>query len=278
SDIVVEHTQAKSRDGTLVPMTILSPKAAKRDGKTPTMLYGYGSYGIPIMPNFQTVRRGWFDEGAIMAYAHVRGGGELGRAWQDGGSKGNKERSFEDFIACAETLVANHVTDSEHLSAYGGSAGGILVNSVVVRRPDLFRAAFVEVGDANMLRVEQYPDGPQSAEEFGSVKTLEGFRGLLAMDAYHHVVPHTRYPAMMYSTGVNDPRVPSWSPAKMAARVQAATGSGRPVLMRVDFDAGHGVSSTRSQITELRADFYSFLLWQLGHPAFSAEPESTSGP
>lgn len=271
SDIRVEHLVAKSRDGTLVPLTVLRAGRAPRNGANPTMLYGYGAYGIPLKPNFQEVRRAWFDAGGVIAFAHVRGGGEFGRAWQEGGARQNKGRSFEDFIACAEALIEANVTSSSQLSAYGGSAGGILVSGAVVRRPELFRAAFVEVGDVNMLRIEQYPDAAQSIEEFGSTATLEGFRGLLQMDAFHHVTSGTAYPAMLFSTGMNDPRVPSWSSAKMAARMQAATSSGRPVLLRADFDGGHGVGSTKEQLLELRADFYSFLLWQLGHPDFQTE-------
>ena len=273
SDIVTERVVVRAHDGTAIPMTILHRADMKRNGQNPATLYAYGSYGIPVLPSFQAVRRAWFDAGGIIAYAHVRGGGEFGKAWRDSGSKANKVNSITDYIECAEALIKTGMTSSAHLAAHGGSAGGIVVNNAIVRRPDLFRAAVVEVGYADAMRFEDGPDGPQNVQEFGSVKTEGGYRALAAMDPYERVVTGTEYPAVMFTGGLNDPRVPIWQPAKMAARLQAATRSDRPLLLRVEFEGGHGLGATRSQAVEVRADMYSFLLWQLGDRSFTPRSE-----
>lgn len=266
-DVEVRHLSATSADGTRVPLTVLARRGTPSDGQSPTWLWGYGAYGISTTPNFRPVRRAWFDAGGVIAIAHVRGGGEFGRPWHQAAIREHKVRAVFDYIACAEELVRARVTSPGRIAAYGRSAGGILAGGAITRRPDLFGAAFIDVGALNMLRIGQWPNGPPNAEEFGSVDTPEGFRGLLEVDAYHHVTPGVRYPAVLLATGVNDPRQPAWSPAKMAAALQASTASGRPVLLRVDFDGGHGGAlATRAQQTELMADAYSFLLWQLGRP------------
>jgi prolyl oligopeptidase len=266
-DIEARHLSAKSADGTRVPLTVLARRGIAFDGQNPTWLWGYGAYGISTTPSFRPVRRAWFDAGGVLAVAHVRGGGEFGRPWHQAAVRENKVRAVFDYIACAEELVRARVTSPERLAAYGRSAGGILAGGAITRRPDLFGAAFVDVGALNMLRIERWPGGPPNAEEFGSVDTPEGFRGLFEIDAYHHVSPGVRYPAVLLATGVNDPRQPAWSPAKMAAALQASSASGRHVLLRVEFDGGHGgVQATREQQIELTADAYSFLLWQLGRP------------
>jgi prolyl oligopeptidase len=264
-DVEARSLAAKSADGTDVPLTLLARRGTPLDGKNPTWLWGYGSYGTPLTPNFRPERRAWFDAGGVIAVAHVRGGGEFGRAWHQAAAREKKVRAIEDYLACAEALVRERVTSPERLAAYGRSAGGILVGGAITRRPDLFGAAFVDVGALNMVRIDRWPNGPPNAEEFGSVDTPEGFRGLLEMDAYHHVTPGARYPAVLLATGINDPRQPAWSSAKMAAALQAASASGKPVLLRVDFEGGHGgAQASRRQRAELMADAYSFLLWQLG--------------
>jgi prolyl oligopeptidase len=268
ADILVERTTARSADGTDIPLTILHPASTKLDGTNPTLLDGYGAYGIPRMPSFQPARRAWFDAGGVLAFAHVRGGGEFGEAWHAAGTKKNKIHSIEDFIACGEKLIELGFTSKEHLAAAGGSAGGIVVTGAILKRPDLFRAAEVTAGFANMVRLEQAGSGAHNAAEFGSIKTQEGFESLYAMDAFHHVVPGTPYPAMLFTAGMNDPRVPPWHPAKLVARLQKATTSGRRVLLRVSFEGGHGDSTRADYVTE-RTDTFSFLLSELGHPAFA---------
>ncbi|HEU4405112.1 MAG TPA: prolyl oligopeptidase family serine peptidase [Polyangiaceae bacterium] len=266
-DVEARHLSAKSADGTAVPLTVLARRGTAFDGRNPTWLWGYGAYGIPLTPNFRPMRRAWFDAGGVIAVAHVRGGGEFGRPWHRAALRERKVRAVEDYLACAEELVRARVTSPARLAAYGRSAGGILAGGAITRRPELFGAAFIDVGALNMLRIERWPGGPPNAEEFGSVDTPEGFRGLYEVDAYHHVAPGVRYPAVLLATGANDPRQPAWSPAKMAAALQAATASGKPVLLRVEFEGGHGgAAATRDQQAELMADAYSFLLWHLGRP------------
>ena len=155
-------------------------------------------------------------------------------------------------------------TSPAHLSGLGGSAGGILIGNSIAERPELFGAAVDEVGDNNAVRFETTSNGVPNIPEFGSVKTEDGFKALLAMDAYHKIKSGVKYPAVLLTTGINDPRVEPWMSAKMAARLQAATNSGKPVLLRVDYDAGHGFGSTKHQRNELNADIYAFLFQQLG--------------
>ncbi len=266
-DVEIRSLSATSADGTRVPLTVLARRGTPLDGRSPTWLWGYGAYGLSITPNFRPARRAWFDAGGVIAVAHVRGGGELGRPWHEAAQREHKVRAVFDYIACAEALVRERVTSPARLAAYGRSAGGILAGGALARRPELFGAAFIDVGAMNTLRIERWPGGPPNAQEFGAPDTPAGFQGLFEMDAYHHVVPGVRYPAVLLSTGANDPRQPAWSPAKMAAALQASTASGRPVLLRVDFDGGHGgAQATRRQQAELLADAYAFLLWQLGRP------------
>ena len=175
-----------------------------------------------------------------------------------------KQNSITDFIACAEALIRMGYTSPAYLAAEGASAGGITVGVAIARRPDLFRAVLIGAGAVNALRLEQLPVGPNLIPEFGSVKDPEQFQALLAMDAYQQVRDGTPYPAVLLTDGFNDPRIQVWMPAKMTARLQAASTSGRPILFRVDFDAGHGPGSTRSQSDAKRADELAFLLWQLG--------------
>jgi prolyl oligopeptidase len=202
-----------------------------------------------------------------MAVAHVRGGGEFGKAWHDAGRLARKPNTWLDLIAAAEALVREGWTSPQHLAIIGGSAGGIAVGGAMAARPDLFGAVVSQVGVHDMLRSEFTANGPSNIPEFGTVTTREGFDMLYAMSSYHQVRDRVRYPAALFTTGFNDPRVDSWEPAKMAARLQAVSagpdGSGRPVLLRVDFAGGHGIGSTKRQSVEEYADVFAFLLWQL---------------
>ena len=200
--------------------------------------------------------------------AHVRGGGEYGEDWHNGGRKLTKQHTIDDFIACAQYLIDNKYTSTAKLAGEGTSAGGVTIGGAVTQRPDLFAAALIRVGDSDSLRSELMASGPANIPEFGTVKDPDGFKGLYAMDAYQHVKPETAYPAVLLTTGANDPRVAPWQAAKMTARLQAATNSDKPVLLRVDYDAGHGLGSTKSQHDIELADEVSFLLWQFGEPEF----------
>ena len=264
SQIESEEVKAKSADGTMVPLSIIHQRGIVKDGSHPTWLDGYGAYGITNDPTFRPTWLAFLEKGGIFAVAHVRGGGEYGEDWHNGGRLLTKQHTIDDFLACAKYLIENKYTSTAKLSGEGTSAGGITIGGAITQRPDLFAAALIRVGDSDALRSETMESGPANIPEFGTVKEADGFKALYAMDAYQHVKPNTAYPAVLLTTGVNDPRVAPWQAAKMAARLQASTTSGKPVLLRVDYDAGHGLGSTKSQRDEEFADELAFLLWQFG--------------
>lgn len=270
SAITSEEVKAKAADGTEIPLSIIYKRGIKLDGTHPTMLTGYGSYGVSLDPVFRPASLAWLERGGVIAFAHVRGGGEYGEDWHVGGKKSTKMNTITDFIACAEYLVARKFTSSAYLAGEGTSAGGITIGGAITERPDLFAAALDNVGMSDDLRAELQVNGPLNVVEFGTVKDEKEFRDLLKISAYHRVTYQTKYPAVLLTTGANDPRVDSWQMAKMTARLQAATSSGRPVLLRVDYDGGHGfMGTTKKQRAELLTDQMSFLLWQFGDPEFT---------
>ncbi|AUX40997.1 prolyl endopeptidase [Sorangium cellulosum] len=262
--IVSTEVKAKSADGTMVPLSIVHRRDVPRDGSSPAYLNGYGAYGSSYEPSFEPMLLAWLERGGIAAYCHPRGGGEYGEDWHRAGKLGTKTNTIDDFLACARYLVDEKLTSPPRLAGQGTSAGGIMVGGAIVRRPDLFGAAVIRVGMVNALRFEQIPIGPFNTGEFGAVATREGFEMLLAIDAYHKVKEGGAYPAVLLTTGITDPRVSPWQMAKMAARLQAATASDRPVLLRVDYGSGHGQGSTKTQREEELADIFTFLLWQAG--------------
>jgi prolyl oligopeptidase len=264
SSIDAVSVKAKSYDGTMVPLVILSKKGLKRDGTNPTLMIGYGAYGIVnTEPFFASGYLPWLEHGGILALAGVRGGGEYGEEWHLAGKLKTKPNTWKDFIACAEYLINEKYTSAAHLAGEGGSAGGILIGNSIAERPDLFGAAVDAVGVNDAVRAETTSNGVPNIPEFGSTKTEEGFKALLEMDAYLKIKDGVKYPAVLLVTGINDPRVEPWMSAKMAARLQTATNSGKPVLLRVDYDAGHGFGSTKRQRNEQNADIYAFLFGQL---------------
>ena len=211
----------------------------------------------------------WLELGGVRAIAHVRGGGEFGEEWHAAAMNEKKPNTWRDFIACAEYLVHKGYTSPTKLAGEGGSAGGILIGRAFTERPDLFAVALDDVGLSDMIRDMFSPDGPLNIPEYGDLKNPDGFRNLYNISAYYHVKDGTRYPAVMLTTGMNDPRVVPWEPGKMAARLQAASAGGRPVLLRVGYQGGHGlIGGTKSQMNELLADQWSFILWQTGDPEF----------
>lgn len=267
------EVQARSQDGTMVPLSIVYRKDIKLDGTHPTYLEGYGAYGIEINPSFSATRVAWMERGGVFAVCHPRGGGWFGEAWHRAGMIATKPHTWEDFIACGHYLINRHYTSPAHLAGEGTSAGGITIGRAITTQPHLFAAALDVVGASNAFRMEFSPNGPPNIPEFGTQKNEAGFKALYAMDAYEHVIPGTAYPAVMLVTGYNDPRVSSWELAKFTARLQKATTSGRPILLRVDYDAGHGfLAASRKQSEELLTDEYAFLLWQCGDPAFADIP------
>lgn len=274
SNMEVTRLQAKSKDGTVVPISLLHRRGIPLDRSNPVVLYGYGSYGISYDPDFFAVRLALLEQGVVMAWAHVRGGGEFGEEWHRAGQKENKQNAVDDFIACANALVEQGYTTHARLAAFGSSAGGLLISVAITQHPETFRAAIVNVGTTNMLRSEVTGGGAGNAAEFGSTKTPDGFRYLYEMDGYQHVRPGVHYPATLFGVAANDPRVPAWQLTKMLARIQALASGTTPAILRVDFNDGHGVGSTRALEADRNADFYAFLLWQLGVPAFQPHPHS----
>jgi prolyl oligopeptidase len=267
SQIVSEEVKAKSADGTMVPLSIIHKRGIAMDGSHPTWLEGYGAYGITLDPAFRPTWLAFLERGGIYAVAHVRGGGEYGEDWHNAGRLLTKQHTVDDFLASAQYLIDNKYTSTAKLAGEGTSAGGITIGGAITQRPELFAAALIRVGDSDSLRSELMASGPANIPEFGTVKESDGFKALYAMDAYQHVKP-SAYPAVLLTTGVNDPRVAPWQAAKMTARLQAATNSSKPVLLRVDYDAGHGMGSTKSQRDVELADELAFLFWQFGVPEF----------
>lgn len=276
SQVESREVKAKSADGTMVPLSIVFKRGTPLDGSAPTILSGYGAYGITQDPVFSPMLLAWVQRGGVYAVSHIRGGGEYGEDWHNAGRMLTKQNTISDFIACAEYLIESKYTSAKRLGIRGGSAGGITVGGAITQRPELFAAAADLVPASDMLRFETTPNGPPNVPEFGSIKTQDGFEGLYGMSAYHHVKDGTPYPAVIVTTGINDPRVDSWQAAKMAARLQAATSSGKPVLLRIDYDAGHGMGSTKPQNEQLNADMQSFFLWQFGDPEFQAQSTETA--
>jgi len=279
STIDAEETEAVSADGTHVPLSILHRKGLALDGSHPAILYGYGGYGSSQNAWFSPSIAAWLERGGVFAVAHVRGGGEKGEAWKTAGTGPNKMNGIRDFIACGEYLVSKGYTAAGRLTASGGSMGGVLVGRTITERPDLFAGAHISVGMTNPLRILAAENGANQKLELGDPETEAGFKAIYEMDPYQHVKPGTGYPAVLFTIGLNDRRVAPWMTAKMAARLQAATTSGKPVLIRFDRDAGHGIGSSRDQVYDERADVWSFILAVTGDPQFQPTVEmSRSGP
>jgi prolyl oligopeptidase len=265
SAFTVSDLQAKSHDGVMVPMSLVQPK---RIGVPQiTIIEAYGSYGISELADFSSRRSAAMKEGIAYGICHVRGGGELGEAWRLGGKDANKHNTWQDLIACGQDLIARGITTREKLFILGGSAGGITVGRAMTDRPDLFAGVIDVVPAADTLRSEFTPNGPPNIPEFGTVKTEQGFKDLYMMDSVQHVKKGVKYPAVMISTGLNDPRVSPWEPAKFAAAL-LASGTPNPVLLRIDPEAGHGIGSTKTQTDQLAADWIAFVKWRAGVPGW----------
>jgi prolyl oligopeptidase len=266
SDVEVLREWATSKDGTRVPMTIVRKKGTPVDHQAPTILTGYGGFALSSTPGFSPVTRLWFDHGGILAVANTRGGSELGEAWYDGGRLTRKQNVFDDFLACADHLVQAGYTNPSRLAIQGGSNGGLLMGAALTQRPELFRAVVSHVGIYDMLRVELSPNGQFNVTEYGSVRDPEQFRALYAYSPYHHVTDGARYPAVMFLTGANDPRVDPMESRKMTARLQAATGGQGTILLRTSGTSGHGIGTALDERVAQAVDVYSFLFHELGVP------------
>jgi len=272
SGVTSSEVRVRSHDGVEVPLSLVHAKGALRDGRARVLLTAYGAYGVSEEPRFAPSLLAWIERGGVYAVAHVRGGGEFGRDWHHAGRKATKPNTWRDAIAAADWLVRAQWTVPARLAIAGASAGGIAAGNAVVDRPDLFAAMVSTVGFHDTLRGETGLVGPANVPEFGSVATEQGFRDLSAMSSYARLADGVAYPAALFTVGFNDPRVDAWDPAKAAARMQAIAagpgGSGRPVLLRVDFAGGHGGGTATQRIDE-QADVFAFLLWQTGAAGFA---------
>jgi prolyl oligopeptidase len=264
ADIEVRREFATSKDGTKIPLNILFRKGMKRDRQNPTLLYGYGGYGISMTPNFDFTRRLWFDRGGVYVVANIRGGGEFGEEWHKSGNLTKKQNVFDDFAAAAEYLIKENYTHPEKLAIQGGSNGGLLMGAMITQHPDLFRAVVSQVGIYDMLRVELAPNGAFNVTEFGTVKNPDQFKALYAYSPYHRVADGTKYPSVIMMTGANDGRVAPYHSRKMTARLLEANTSENPILLRTSSSAGHGIGTALSERIKQLADIYAFLFAQLG--------------
>ena len=264
SDTQVVRTTATSKDGTEVPLTILMLKGTPLDGNNPTILTGYGGFGISQTPDFAPSRLAWLEQGGVLAIATLRGGGEFGEDWHRAGMLTHKQNVFDDFAACARALIDQKYTRPERLAIQGGSNGGLLMGAALTQHPDLYRAVVSRAGIYDMLRVELSTNGFFNTTEYGTVKDPDQFAALDAYSPYHHVKDGTPYPAVLFTTGLNDPRVDPMQSRKMLARLQAASSSGRPILLRTSGTSGHGLDTPLSQRIVERADVFAFLCHELG--------------
>jgi prolyl oligopeptidase len=264
--LVTEEVEVPGHDGTLVPLSIIHRKDLKLDGSSSAILEGYGAYGYSFSPYF-SVYHSLALHNVVLAYAHPRGGSEKGEAWYKAGFKTTKPNTWKDFISCAEYLIKKGYTSANKLAGTGTSAGGILITRAITERPDLFAAAVCNVGCANAMRMEFSPNGPVNTPEFGTVKDEIEAKALFEMDGFQHVKAGVKYPAVLGVAGWNDPRVAPWQPGKFVAAVQAASTSGKPALIKVNYDDGH---FTEEKIVSFKnfAGQFAFLLWQTGHKEF----------
>jgi prolyl oligopeptidase len=253
-----------AKDGTKIPMTIAYRKGLKLDGTNPTLLYGYGGFGVSLLPTFNPARVAWMEMGGVYALANLRGGGEYGEEWHRQGMRHHRQTAFDDFMAAAGWLIAQRYTATPRLAIQGGSNGGLLVGACLTQRPDLFGAVVASVGVMDMLRFDQFGQGAGWVGDFGSPRDPEDFQALHAYSPYHNVRKGTRYPATLIITGDHDTRVFPAHSFKFAAAMQAAQAGPAPVLLRVELSSGHHGGTTVTTTIEQTADTYAFLVRNLG--------------
>ncbi len=278
SGFEVKQVFYPSKDGTRISMFLVHRKGLARNGDNPTLLYGYGGFNVNLTPSFSRANLLWLERGGVYAQPNLRGGGEYGEAWHRAGMLNRKQNVFDDFIAAAEWLIANRYTSKERLAIRGGSNGGLLVGAALTQRPDLFRAVLCGVPLLDMLRYQNFQIARLWIPEYGSAESEEAFRWLYAYSPYHHVAPGTAYPAVMITTAESDSRVDPMHARKMAARLQAATGSSsHPILLRTESKAGHGIGKPLSKLIDDATDEWTFLLWQLDAERERSSRRSSAG-
>jgi len=263
SNIKVIETDAVSKDGTKIPVTILAMNGITPNGKRPTIVYGYGGFGISTAPHFIGTSLVWLENGGVLAYANIRGGGEFGEGWHEEGMLGKKQNVFDDMYAAAESMVKNSWTDSQHLGILGGSNGGLLMGAELTQHPSTFKAVVSFVGIYDMLRAELFPNGQYNISEYGTSTKEPDFKWLYAYSPYYNIKPNTAYPATLLETGVNDPRVAPWQSRKFAAALQAANNSENPIILLTRMNEGHGVTASYSQRLSNTGAAFTFFAHEL---------------
>ncbi len=268
SQYEVQQVWYASKDGTKVPMFVVSKKGIEKNGQNPTLLTGYGGFNISSTPAFSRSAYLWMEHGGIYAVANLRGGAEFGEEWHRAGMLEKKQNVFDDFIAAGEYLIAQKYTDKDHLAIQGGSNGGLLMGAMITQRPDLFRAVICQVPLLDMLRYQNFQIAKLWIPEYGSADDAAQFNWLYAYSPYHHVKQGVEYPAILFMTGDTDTRVDPMHAKKMAALLQAEAKNGasqqKPILLRIETKAGHGQGKPVTKQIEESTDVYSFLFWQLG--------------
>jgi len=262
----IEQVWYPSKDKTSIPMFLFHKKGLKLDGSNPVLLTGYGGFDVSTTPFYWPLLVVWVEHGGIVANANLRGGGEFGEAWHRAGMFERKQTVFDDFIAAAEFLIVNKYTTPSRLAITGGSNGGLLMGAAITQHAEMFRAVVCAYPLLDMLRFQKFLDGPYWTSEYGSAENPDQFKYLYAYSPYHRVVDGTKYPATLFVTGDGDTRVAPLHARKMAARLQAASGSNHPILVLYDTKSGHSGGRPVNKTIEELTDRLSFLLWQVGVP------------
>lgn len=275
SRVAIHRIDGTSTDGTRVPVTVIGMRGVTPNGRRPTILYSYGGFDIPVHPTFIGANLAWLERGGVLAFANIRGGNENGEGWHAQGQKLHKQNVFDDFHAAALALFDTRWTDRAHLGILGGSNGGLLMGASLVQHPHDYRAVVAKVGIYDVLRHETaFANGRYNVSEYGSVADPAQFKATLAYSPLQNVEPHTAYPAVLMTTGANDPRVAPWQSRKFAAALQEATRSGRPVLLLTRMNAGHGIEAPFSQRVGDTAIGLTFFAHELG---LSSSAPASSG-
>ncbi len=274
SDVEVIREFATSKDGTRIPVNILKPKSAKLDGSNACIATGYGGFGVSNSPRFRSTLAVLLEQGVIYAVANIRGGGEFGEEWHHQGNLTNKQNVFDDFYAGLEHMIDRGYTSSNRLGITGGSNGGLLMGATLVQHPGIANAVVTHVGIYDMLRVELSSNGAFNIPEFGTVKDAAQFQAMYAYSPYHQISDGTTYPATVFLTGANDPRVDPMQSRKMTARLQAASPSAGRVLLRTSSNSGHGGDTSLNERIEQTVDVYAFFFDQLGIAYQAQKPGS----
>ena len=264
SALDVNQVFYRSKDGTKVPMFLVHRKGLRLDGREPTVLYGYGGFNVSLTPSFSRALVLWLERGGVYAVANLRGGGEYGEDWHRAGMLERKQNVFDDYLAAAQWLIDNKYTSPDRLAIYGGSNGGLLVGAALTQRPDLFRAVVCAVPLLDMLRYHNFQIARLWVPEYGSAENADQFKYLYQYSPYNRVKEGSAYPAVLLTTAESDSRVDPMHARKMAARLQAGTTSRRPVLLRTETKAGHGIGKPLTKQIDEATDTWTFLAWQLG--------------